>query len=106
MTEVYVDIDDHSLEYARANVLNNGLEQRIKTISVSNSGPIFPAELFRYVDGFQGHVWRTDNSLVYALSLILACAIPHSILTEKKCYAQQRLKNWSRMLYVRVQRTR
>lgn len=44
VADLFPDIDDESLEYARKNITSNQLKSRIKPIKTTLEGPLIPLE--------------------------------------------------------------
>jgi len=57
LTDLVVDIDDKSLQFARKNVQSNGLQSRIKLLQTKPDGPLFSLDIL----GFERYTFVISN---------------------------------------------
>lgn len=65
LTDLVVDIDDKSLEFARQNVQSNGLQNRIKLLQSKPDGPLIPLDIL----GFERYTFISSNKFCTESSL-------------------------------------
>ena len=85
------DIDEKSIQFAKKNVQENGLQNRIKLLQTKPDEPLLPLDnmgIERYVL-FVSRVILSDISQASTS----ACATHHSILPPQKCSPQRHSSN-------------
>ena len=79
------EIDDTSIGYARNNVAENGLQDKISVIPADPNGPIFAPLTQRCVCSISFGLARNVDLKEVMSSTISRCATHRSTLTGRKC---------------------